>query len=99
MNPSHIKILKQLEYLKLHNNKYIHRIEDTFGIYLSDVIMKEYYNSLIKNPCEKCDKNIPCNIEEKHPSLWKFKGCSCDYYKIALSNTYRETYLKIELNY
>jgi hypothetical protein len=91
-----MNILKRLDEIKWYNNKYIHKIEDTIFMFLTRQEIIEYYNDLLKKSCEKCinceNNTIPNNIDTIHPTLWKFKGCSCNYYRIALSNTYRENY-------
>lgn len=90
-----MNILKRLDDIKWYNNKYIHKIEDTIFTFLTRQEIIEYYNHLSNNSCENCkkDETIPNKIDAEHPSLWQFKGCSCEYYRIALSNTYRENYV------
>ncbi len=100
-----MNIMKRLDDLLWYNNKYIHKIEDTFFIFLTNQEIYNYYLYFKNNPCSVCKKceiklpnNIPNNIEEPHPTLWRFNGCKCSYYRIALSNTYRENYNKNQNN-
>ncbi len=88
MNQSN-NILKRLSDLKWYNEKYIHKIEDTMFTFLTKQEMIDFYNQLTK------ETDIPNKIEEKHITLWNFKGNNIHYYRIALSNTYRENYLNI----
>lgn len=92
-----MNILKRLDDIKWYNNKYIHKIEDTMFTFLTRQEIIDYYNYLSNNSCENCEKDniiIPNKIDDIHPTLWKFKGCSCNYFRIALANTYRENYSK-----
>jgi len=87
-----MNILKRLDDLKWYNNKYIHRIEDTMYTFLSKQEICEFYIYILNNPCDKCDKTLPIDIRQQHPTLWQYKGCDHDYYRIALSRTYLENY-------
>lgn len=88
-------VLKRLDDLKWYNHKYIHKIEDTLFTFLTKQEIKDFYDCLLNHPCDNCDKKIPklpITIEENHPTLWNYKGCNCNYYRIALSNTFIENY-------
>jgi hypothetical protein len=88
-----MNIFKRLDDLLWYNNKYIHKIEDTFYTFLTKQEIYDFYNYLSNNPCDKCINKLDIEkIEDKHPTLWKYSGCNCNYFRIALSNTYRENY-------
>ncbi len=92
-------ILKRLDELLWYNNKYIHKIEDTFFTFLTKEEICNYYLHFSNNMCETCQSCqncdvLPNKIDDEHPSLWNYTGCKCNYFQIALSNTYREYYNK-----
>jgi hypothetical protein len=88
-------VLKRLDDLLWYNNKYIHKIEDTFFTFLTRQEIFDFYSYLSNNSCQRCDScelKLTNKIEDIHPSLWNYNGCKCNYYRIALSNTYKENY-------